>query len=70
MKKILFRTDANEYIGMGHVMRCITIAKAMRDMECLFVVSDIRTYELIETILKQFVWIQIINVIIYQKQIN
>lgn len=48
MKKILFRTDANEYIGMGHVMRCITIAKAMRDMECLFVVSDIRTYEFID----------------------
>lgn len=49
MKKIIFRTDANEYIGLGHVMRCITIAKAMKDMECIFAVSDIRTYEFINS---------------------
>lgn len=40
--KIIFRTDGNSFIGMGHVMRCMSLAKALqqRSCECVFAVSD------------------------------
>ena len=39
---IIFRTDGNETIGSGHVMRCLSIANAIasRNEKCLFVLAD------------------------------
>lgn len=39
---LFFRTDANETIGVGHVMRCMSIAEEAksRGIACTFVVSD------------------------------
>lgn len=39
---ILFRADGNKTIGSGHIMRCLSIADAMRDMglESAFVTAD------------------------------
>ena len=39
---ILFRTDANQNVGAGHVMRCLSIADAVRNRgeECLFVTAE------------------------------
>lgn len=47
---VFFRADANEVIGTGHVMRCISIAKAFahRGIEALFIVADERSKVLIE----------------------
>lgn len=42
MPGIYFRTDGNEEIAIGHVMRCLSIARACRDLhaEICFLVSD------------------------------
>lgn len=39
---ILFRADGNANIGMGHIMRCLSIADAAAEQgtECLFVTAD------------------------------
>lgn len=41
---IIFRVDGNEKIGLGHIMRCMSIADALIKIgeECLFVLADIR----------------------------
>lgn len=40
--KIAFRADANKTIGMGHIMRCLSIADAFRALghDILFIISD------------------------------
>ena len=48
MNKLFIRTDANSNIGMGHIMRCITIAKALKDIECIFLISDSHAKEIIK----------------------
>lgn len=42
MKKILFRADGNAAIGAGHIMRCLSIGEAARElgMECAYVTAD------------------------------
>lgn len=39
---ILFRVDGNEIIGLGHIMRCLSIADALQSQghECVFVTAD------------------------------
>lgn len=39
---ILFRADGNEIVGSGHIMRCLSIAQAAKDLgeECCFVMAD------------------------------
>ena len=41
---VFIRADANEHIGTGHVMRCLSIARAMRDVgeQVLFLSADNR----------------------------
>lgn len=48
---IYIRTDANRNIGMGHVMRCLSIADAMRkyQQEILFILADDSVKSLVET---------------------
>lgn len=45
--KIFIRADANKNIGMGHIMRCITVAHALKDVDCIFLVSDYESYKII-----------------------
>ena len=46
---ILFRADGNEIIGLGHIMRCLSIAEALREKsaEVVFAVSDNKCESLI-----------------------
>lgn len=40
--KVAFRVDGNSHIGMGHIMRCLSLADALADSgaDVLFLVSD------------------------------
>ncbi len=47
---IIFRVDGNEKIGLGHVMRCMSIADAFLDAgeECFFLLADASAKEIVE----------------------
>lgn len=41
-RKIIFRVDGNEFLGLGHIMRCLSIADCFAniyDYDCLFITS-------------------------------
>lgn len=40
LDRILFRVDANQNIGYGHLVRCISIANALSNLEVVFVSTD------------------------------
>lgn len=46
---IIFRVDGNRDTGLGHVMRCLSIANAARERgeECLFATADTQPHEII-----------------------
>lgn len=48
---IFFRADANDIIGMGHIMRCLSIADAFSgiNQKCVFVVSKSTAVDIIKT---------------------
>ena len=50
MKQIIFRADSNHSIGMGHVMRCLSIADAAMSVGCevQFIISDDTVSDLIQ----------------------
>lgn len=50
MSAVYFRTDGNEQIATGHIMRCLSIARACRSlfMEVSFLVSDEKSISLLE----------------------
>lgn len=47
---IYVRVDANQFIGMGHLMRCLTVALALKKIgeKITFIISDIKCKEIIE----------------------
>lgn len=44
MKIFAFRVDSNNLIGSGHITRCITFAKNIRNSKIYFLVKDLGTY--------------------------
>ena len=59
-KKIMIRADGNAMIGAGHIMRCLSVAAAAKELgaECLFVTADssfsetIKRYEISQIVLE------------------
>ena len=51
MKRIAFRVDGNESVGSGHIMRCLSIANASRELgaEVLFITADKKITSIIMT---------------------
>ena len=47
---IVFRVDGNKNIGLGHVMRCLSIAVEFRNKgkECYFLIADNSCYDIIK----------------------
>ena len=50
MKEMLFRVDGNSKIGMGHIMRCLSIADAAKcsDFNCIFILSDVNCVKIVQ----------------------
>jgi UDP-2,4-diacetamido-2,4,6-trideoxy-beta-L-altropyranose hydrolase len=57
---IVFRADGNSKIGMGHIMRCLSIANSAKELgqKCLFVVSTDGLQDLITSNGHQIIRIQ------------
>ena len=44
-KKIYFRTDGNNHIGLGHVIRCLALADMLKEeFECVFATRFVNKY--------------------------
>jgi UDP-2,4-diacetamido-2,4,6-trideoxy-beta-L-altropyranose hydrolase len=52
--KIIFRTDASLYIGNGHLVRCLNLARSLKKLnaECIFICRDFKN-KLFENIRKE-----------------
>ena len=59
-KKILFRMDGYDKLGMGHVYNCITLAYSMMEHDVLLVISD-KSYEGIKKVKETNLPYKIIN---------
>lgn len=62
MKKVYIRTDGNFVVGLGHIMRCSSIAEALceKGIECCFIVSSQESLKLVKE--KNFSYIQLDSV--------
>lgn len=50
MEKVCLRADGNSTIGLGHIMRCLSLAKALQQqgIDCVFIMADKAGHEIVK----------------------